>query len=282
MERYLNPTNDAAFKKVFATEENKPLLRSLLNGLLRLEGDRQIAELQVFSRQIPPLLPGVQNILFDVQCKDGAGNQYIVKIQNRVVPEYFFKHDLFYSSPAYVSQLSTGQPCLHFSPVILLSICNQDMFPEPDAISYHQILNVDNGKQHLKDIGCVFVELQKFKETENELTTLTDQWLFFLKMAHSQKEVPIAMRESEVKRAFDVLEQFNWSQMEYDLYIRVRLATESELGALEEAKEKGFQEGFRQGLQEVRRATAANMLKQGIPMATIQQATGLSEEEIRG
>ncbi len=280
MERYLDPTNDVAFKKVFGTESNKHLLISLLNALLRLKGENEIIDVTILPQEQSPVLREEKKIIFDVRCKDQAGNQYIVEMQNRVVPE-FFKRCQFYNSHVYVSQLSKGMPYLNLTPVILLSICNQDLFPEPEYISYHKILNVDNGKQYLKDLSFVFVELQKFNKKETELETLEEKWLFFLKEAHDRQSVPTSLQATPVATAFDVLEQFNWSKEEYDLYIQNKLAVDTELGALQEAKAEGLKEGEEKGKLEEKRAIAKNLIDQGLEIKIVSKATGLSEEQIQ-
>lgn len=43
--RYIDFYTDFAFKKIFGTEANKDLLISFLNGLLQLEGNKEIKNL---------------------------------------------------------------------------------------------------------------------------------------------------------------------------------------------------------------------------------------------
>src|SRR5437016_1401587 len=81
--RYLDPTNDVAFKKVFG---DKSRLRDFLNAILRLPEGFKIKELDFIpTEEVPDLGQGKRSI-FDLKCKDESGNVYVVEMQNRREP----------------------------------------------------------------------------------------------------------------------------------------------------------------------------------------------------
>ena len=51
---------------------------------------------------------------------------------------------------------------------------------------------------------------------------------------------------------------------------------------LEYAKKKGREEGIEKGLKQGRREIAVNLLRINLPIQTICEATGLTEEEVAG
>ena len=51
---------------------------------------------------------------------------------------------------------------------------------------------------------------------------------------------------------------------------------------LEYAKKKGREEGLEKGLKQGRREIAVNLLRINLPIQTICEATGLTEEEVAG
>jgi predicted transposase/invertase (TIGR01784 family) len=260
--------------------------------LLRLKGKQEIEELLILPPEQTPFIKGEKKVIIDVKCRDLAGNQYIVEMQNRVVPE-FFKRCQFYTSYAYVTQLANGERYFQLAPVVLLSICNQDLFPESEYLSFHKTVNVDNGKQYLKDIGYVFVELQKFNKTEEQLETLEEKWLYFLKNAHTHQDIPSKLKEQPIVEAFKALERFSWNTVEYDRYIEGKLFDEGHYGALElaeekgkikglkEGKAKGLKEGEARGKLEEKRAIAQSMIKDGMNVSVIVKYTCLSKEQIQ-
>ena len=80
MQRYLDGTNDVAFKKLFS---DKVKLINLLNSLLRLsKGDRIIDLSYITTEQLPLFLEGKRS-LFDLKVKDETGRWYIIEMQRK-------------------------------------------------------------------------------------------------------------------------------------------------------------------------------------------------------
>ena len=237
-QRYLDPTNDISFKKVFATEDNKPSLISFLNAILRLKQEDWIKEVSLLPQEESPLIDGGKRVVFDVKCKDEKGHEFIVEMQNRKVPE-FIKRSQYYVSHCYVSQIGKGISYFELKPVVLIALSNFDLFTDDeDPISYHQTLNIKTHNNHLKDLEYVFVELPKFTKSAKELQSIEDQWLYFLKHADDLKEIPQSIVSKEIIKAFNTLEQFNWNTEEYDAYVRSNIGLTDEYTAINRQHEK--------------------------------------------
>jgi predicted transposase/invertase (TIGR01784 family) len=95
MGRYLNPTNDVSFRKLFGTEKHKPLLISFLNSILVLEGERKIKKVEFLSKDQAPLIKQTKTSILDIKCTDERNVQYIVEMQNKSIPA-FVKRTQFY------------------------------------------------------------------------------------------------------------------------------------------------------------------------------------------
>ncbi|KJV62160.1 hypothetical protein [Rickettsia amblyommatis] len=61
---------------------------------------------------------------------------------------------------------------------------------EKECISYHQTINVGNGKHQLKCLSYVFVELDKFTKAADELESLEEGWLYMMAKFDRAKELP--------------------------------------------------------------------------------------------
>ena len=95
--RYLDATNDVAFKKVFS---NKEILIDFLNSMLHLTEGNKITELHfVPQEEIPDLGQGKRSI-FDIKVLDLSGFWYIIEMQNRP-DEFFLKRVQVYASSTY-------------------------------------------------------------------------------------------------------------------------------------------------------------------------------------
>ena len=107
MPKYLDPKNDLMFKKVFG--EHKHLCISLLNSLLKFEGDKQIEWIEYESNELLPDLPPFdKNGLVDVRCRDKTGRQFIVEMQMNWT-SWFQTRVLFNASNGWAGRLLKGQ-----------------------------------------------------------------------------------------------------------------------------------------------------------------------------
>ena len=72
-----------------------------------------------------------------------------------------------------------------------------------------------------KNLSYVLVNLDLFKkEKEEELESLEDQWLYYMKYVEKFQKCPKNLTEEEIKRAYDIIAQANWDQGEFDEYIK--------------------------------------------------------------
>ncbi len=297
--RYLDPTNDVAFKKLFSKKE---LLKDFLNAILRLEEGCKIVELNFIPQEeLPPFKAGRRNI-FDIKCKDQEGKYYVVEMQNKP-EESFLNRVQCYASHALVSQALRGATHEGLVPVILLVISKENLFDEDvECISYHRTLESQTKKQLLFALSYVFIELPKFMKPAEDLKNEEDDWLYFFANWKESKEPPETITDPLVLEAYKTIEQFNWTAEEYDAYFRARLASDAEdimltkrfeegiekgreekEAAVKEAEEKAEQEkeiAVKKAERERSLDIAKTLLLQGIDIETIAKATTLSKEEV--
>lgn len=286
--RYLDPTNDVSFKKLFGTEKHKPLLISFLNSILSLTGARQIKTVQLLPKDQAPLLKETKSSILDIKCTDQRNVQYIVEMQNKSAPT-FIKRTQFYVAHSYVTQFPSGSAYVELKPVILLAIANHELFPNKEkAISYHKTLDVDTLEHDLEDMSYVFIELPKFSKREEELETIQDKWLYFFSNWNKSNQVPPKIQEKELIEAYHSMEEYNWNEAEREAYIKANIALVDEFEARKKEREEGIQIGIEQGVEigiergveQGVRETAKKMLEEGIDKAIIMKITALPIEEL--
>ena len=288
MSRYLDPTNDVSFRKLFGVEEHKHLLISFLNSILALEGNRRINKVELLPKDQAPLIKETKTSILDVKCTDERNFQYIVEMQNRKIPG-FVKRTQFYVAHSYVTQLPSGSKYFELKPVILLALANHTLFPnKKNVISYHKTLDVETLEQDLEDMSYVFIELPKFSKKENELKTVQDKWLYFFKNWDETNEVPSNVEEIELIEAYRSMEEYNWNRLERDEYVKANIALTDQYDARRQEREEGRQEGHKEGRQEGDKEgrtkekldIARKMLKRGRALEEIIEDTGLTKEEV--
>ncbi|HCL56117.1 MAG TPA: transposase, partial [Spirochaetia bacterium] len=79
--KFLDPTNDVAFKKIFGNDQKKEVLISLLNSLLGLKEGKKILEVEIQNPYLVPRIADLKNTVLDVKCKDQRNISYLVEMQ---------------------------------------------------------------------------------------------------------------------------------------------------------------------------------------------------------
>ncbi|WHA07773.1 Rpn family recombination-promoting nuclease/putative transposase (plasmid) [Candidatus Megaera polyxenophila] len=276
--RYLDPTNDVAFKKLFS---NKDRLIDLLNSILKLSEGSRIKELDYIPQEQMPLFLEGKRSIFDLKVKDEAGRWYIIEMQRKMERDYINRVQ-FYGSYSYVNQIEQGVSHKDLLPVVVISIIGQKVFDdELPCINYHCLKETNTNKQYLFSLMYVFVELGKFDS--NKIENDIDQWLHLLKCAHNEQEPPKEIKNSSVLSAYEDLEQYRWNASEHDAYIRAKLAMEAEeikveeyLEKIEQAELKGKIDGELGKAEEI----AKKMLARGKNAEEVAELTGLSLEKV--
>jgi predicted transposase/invertase (TIGR01784 family) len=277
--KFLDPKNDFAFKKIFGTEKNKAILVHFLNDMLGFKQGEQVQNVTFLKTIQDPEIASKKQSIVDVLCTDEQGRQYIVEMQV-ARNEHFVKRAQYYAAKAYVDQMNNGDDYKKLKQIIFLAITDFVMFPDKkDYKSDHVILDKSSSSHDLKDFSFTFLELPKFKKTINQLSTMVEKWAYFFKHAtHTQENEPalIAGEDVIIKQAYEVLNQYSWSEEERNTYNREK---KNELDArelLNTARSEGRAEGRAEGVKEV----AKNMLLQGMDVQLIAQITGLTKEQI--
>ncbi|MDG7053624.1 MAG: Rpn family recombination-promoting nuclease/putative transposase [Wolbachia endosymbiont of Alcedoecus sp.] len=300
LSKFLDPKLDLTFKKIFGTEKNKNILIHFLNDILGFTGVNTIQEVEFLSTIMDPEIASDKQSIVDVLCKDSYGNRYIAEMQ-LARDKGFEKRAQLYAAKAYSRQLDKSGNYIDLKKVFFIAISNSTLFPpEVEYISTHNIRDIKTNGHYLKDFQFVFIELPKFgKNRVEELESTVERWCFFFKYAEDTTDEDlrnIAEKSPIIKLAYDELDKFRWNEKDllaYEERIMDLRKTEGILAQkLDDATEKGRQEGRQEGIQigeergikigaeKGKIEVAKNLLKAGISIDIIAQTTGLSKAEI--
>ena len=207
---------------------------------------------------------------------------------------YFLNRVQYYGSHTLASQLKIGDEYDGAIPIIVVSVLNHGLFNDDiPCISYHTTRERQANQCHLFLLSYVFIELTKFTKTEEELSSNQDEWLYFLSKSTNTTDIPKNIKDKIVISAYKEIERFNWSEEQYDAYIRAGMMMGAERirdednfeKGLKEGVEKGLKEGVEKGLKEGEKRksleTAEKMLKNNIDPNIISNCTGLTLKEIK-
>ncbi len=277
--RFLNPKTDFAFKKIFGSGQSKDVLISFLNALL-YEDQAVIEDLEIIDPYQAPQLRGMKDTFLDVKATVTGGKTIIIEMQVLNVVG-FEKRVLYNAAKAFSIQLERGQTYARLNPVIALTITDFDMFPESSkVISRYGLKEKEDLTTYSDDIELVFVELPKFTKSLDELTTLADRWIYFLKEAESLEVVPASWQGTPAfEKAFQIAELSNLSREELDVFERKQIFLQDSRNAVLKGIEQGIEQGIERGERQKALAIAQALLDV-LDVETISSKTGLSVAEI--
>ncbi|MDN5248388.1 MAG: Rpn family recombination-promoting nuclease/putative transposase [Wolbachia endosymbiont of Tyrophagus putrescentiae] len=297
LSKFLDVRNDVAFKRIFGTEKNKDILIHFLNDILGFAGVNEIKEIEFLTTIQDPEIASKKQSIVDVLCRDSTGVQFICEMQVAKT-KGFEKRAQYYAAKAYSRQADKGDQYHNLKEIIFIAIADCILFPNKSGYkSDHIIQDKDTNEHDLKDFYFTFIELPKFPKTkEDQLENIVEKWIYFFKYADETSEEDLERiigSDVIIKKAYEELNRFNWSEKEFIAYEQEikRVLDEQAvlLQKLDDAREEGREEGIQIGEERGREEgikigaerVAKNLLRSGISIDIISQTTGLPISEIK-
>jgi predicted transposase/invertase (TIGR01784 family) len=274
---FINPKTDFAFKRIFGSSESTNILKSFLNALM-YEGQPVIEDLEIIDPALAPKVSGLKDTYLDVKAKINDGQTVIIEMQVLNVAS-FAKRVIYNAAKTYATQLGRGEGYSKLKPVLALTITDFEMFPDdPDVISHFVFKQTKRFFDYPDpEIELFFVELPKFKKTLQELETVTDKWIYFMKNAPSLEMMPENMSAvAEIKEAFAIANEANLSRDELADLEKREMVLEDQRNLVLRGQREGLEEGMRKKALEI-----AQQLLDVLDDQTIMQKTGLTLEDIQ-
>ena len=300
--RYIDPMVDWSFKRLFGSEVNKDILIEFLKVIFP---EHEIEDITYIPAEQLGIMEDDRKAVFDVICRTKEGKDFLVEMQY-APQEHFFERALYYTSFPIMKQGKKAQRDeetgirnewnYELDGVYFLGVLNF-RYEEDELIEHRYLLReATTGKTMTDKLKFVFVEVEKFNKSEDELTTDFDKWLFILKNLSKLLERPAALRDKIFSRLFDVAEYASLDNIDKQNYVKAMTTARDTHNQIEYAKKtgleeglvKGFEKGRAEGLEEglekgredAKQLIAINFLKLGTPSEVVAKATGLSLEEI--
>ena len=265
--KFVDIKNDIAFRKIFGNENRKEVLISFLNAVLLLENNKKIISVDILTPYQLPELKGGKVTIVDVKAKDQNGKNYIVEMQVAEV-DGFDKRVLYYASKSYSSQIDRGDLYEKLNPTFFIGILDFEVTQNKDYISRHKIIDAETGENYIKDIEFNFIELPKFNKKETELTSIIDQWIYFIKNAEGLELIPESVKDNGLKSAYEDADKHNWTKEELDAYDYALMREQDDKGRLSFA--------IRNELSQV----ARSLLSSGLSIIEVEKHTKLTIEQL--
>jgi predicted transposase/invertase (TIGR01784 family) len=288
--RFLDVKTDYAFKKVFGSAESKPILVSFLNALIGFPPGKEVVDLVIVDPYQIPMIKGMKDTYVDVKAVLADGRQVIIEMQVLNV-DGFEQRILYNAAKCYSRQLNEGEDYGLLNPVIALTLTDFIMFEGDRDTSRFILLEKERFIQYRDDIELIFIELPKFTKREEELATIKDKWLYFVRNAGRLTVVPKALEEAPIRAAFAIAntaalsaEELEAQERRHD-FIRLQRGWHKKAYAdgLAAGNAAGMEAGMTAGKAEGEQAKALKVARNLLPLlddAAIAAATGLPRDTV--
>ena len=256
---------DFGFKRIFGTDPNKELLINFLNSLF--DGEEVIKDVKYLNSENVGDVYTERKAIFDVYCENEQGEKFIVEMQN-AYQTYFKDRSLFYSTFPIREQAPKGSDwnfCL--KKVYVVALLNYKMsdeaFDSTDTIHTIALMDTKTNKVFNAKLMFKYVEVGRFDKTDEELTSLSDKWMFVLKNLSRLDNRPSSLREKIFTKLFDAAAIARFSPNELREYEDSLKAYRDIKNSLDTAKEEGRAEGREEGRAEGREEGRAEGREEG-------------------
>ncbi len=263
--RFISPKTDFAFKKIFGSTDSQDILISFLNALI-YAGEPIIQDLQIIDPYSAATVSGLKDSYLDVKARITGDKTVIIEMQVLNVAA-FEKRVVYNLAKTYANQLKIREGYPRLKPVIALTITDFEMFKEqPDVISHF----VFKEKEKLFDyphlqVEMFFVELPKFNKELDELTTLTDKWIYFMKHTPDLETIPATMETvPELEKAFQIANEANLSLKEFEDMEAQEMAIEEQRGTVSRGIEEGLERAVEGAVERALEGARAQLMQEGM------------------
>ena len=282
--RYIIPTSDWGFKRLFATERNKGLLIGLLNRIIE---DIEIKDLKYLDREVLlPLKHDHRVVRFDVYCECADGTHVIVEMQNYARKEFVDRTTVYTAASIIDSYIRNDDEGYQISRTYLVAITGNNVFPEighsPVRLA---ICDMDSDKTHVvgDKILQIFIELPKLA---SELKSLKADDIFLKKFAVAMRtmarsgERPAVMDDELLIGMYDAADTQKFDENDRNHYTKSIMNEFEYEATLYDYRREGKEEGRAEGRAEQKIEIATKMKAKGIDTEVIVSCTGLDEETV--
>lgn len=277
--KFVDIKNDVAFRKIFGNENRKEVLISFLNAVLLLKDDKKIIAVDILTPYQLPTLKGGKVTIVDVKAKDQSDKNYIVEMQVAEV-DGFDKRVLYYASKSYSSQIDRGDLYEKLNPTFFIGILDFEITQNHDYISRHKILDIETGENVISDIEFNFIELPKFNKKETELTSIIDQWVYFIKNAENLDIIPSNTQDEGLINAYQDADKHNWTKVELDAYDYVLMREQDDRGRWALATRRAVAQAVTQAVTQAVNETLDTALQEKKDIARRFLALGISPKVV--
>lgn len=270
--KYVNPTNDLAFKKVLGNNDNIHILAGFIKDFFYINPDGLTVENPYSIKAYKEQLKDEEAFRLRLTIPDIAAvmsfADYRSELQIRK-ENYFDERSIYYPLDKFVSRYKVvpgkDSGYTRLRPVYSMTILGFNHFTEDeDALRIFELYDPTRNKRFLKQLlNFGYFELYKPNtETENQR-----QWQNYFLQKPLSDNAP-----DYIKDALQIIDRANMDEEELNMMTQIEYYRSAYDNQISYAKDEGK--------EEERIEIAVNLLKMGLSKEQVSQATKLGLDEI--
>ncbi len=247
--RKLPLSSDIVFKRVFSKEENKGLLKSILEAILKIE----IKQIEIKNPEIPRELKDSKAGVLDIKAE--INENTIIDIEMQVANmRTFMNRNEFYLVTTAANEVKKGEDYFKLKKTITIALLCENIIERNSYFHtahmkfepYDEETYINMGYEKEQDIvtnklEMIFIEIPKFIAKKPNSESLLNQWLWLI--AGEEEKIKMAKeKHKEIEKAMEVIDEMSMDPKEWELYESRRRAEIFYNWDMSAAKEEGKEE----------------------------------------
>ena len=290
--RLFDPKVDYVFKILFGDEDDKSMLISLLNAILK--GKPTIKDLILNNTDIPKILKDNKSCKLDILATSDEGIKFNIEMQCKKTKD-IINRTVQYASKLFTKDLKENvnkadsafeNEFYRNHSVISIWIFGENVTDRESAINEGYVTLKKNDKDDYEiltdNLRIIYLELNKYKITKDNIDDKLTKWVDFLtnpinleKSTFEDEDIEKARKKLEFISSDDK-ERASLEAIKEGLFDQYSSFNIGKKEGLKEGLDKGLKEGEKKGKIEI----ARNMLKDNVDINIISKYSGLNVEEI--
>lgn len=270
--------------QIFAgNEKRKKLTIHFLNAVLYGDETPHITDVLFIDKDKEPKQADGKLVKLDILARTDTGMFIDIEVQIQRHP-HLAERFLYYWAEMYGGQLKRGDEYSALKPAVSIVLMDFDYLPEESWHNVYHICN-DVSKQVLTyHFAMHFIELKKFRYSDIKSLHRLGKWTAYFSNCSAEETEELAMSDPIMKEVVNAEMAFTEDEIMRRQYTQREKALRDYRSDMAEArregKREGKQEGKREGKYEEKLSITVNMLRMGMDISLIAEATGLSETEV--
>ncbi len=247
--RKLPLSSDIVFKRVFSKEENKGLLKSILEAILKIE----INKIEIKNPEIPRELKDSKAGVLDIKAE--INENTVIDIEMQVANmRTFMNRNEFYLVTTAANEAKKGEDYFKLKKTITIALLCENIIERNSYFHtahmkfepYEKETYINMGYEKEQDIvtnklEMIFIEIPKFIAKKPKSESLLNQWLWLI--AGREEKIKMAKeKHKEIEKAIEVIDEMSMDPKEWELYESRRRAEILYNWDISAAREEGKEE----------------------------------------